>query len=253
MALIEKKKIYFASDFHLGMYPYDESKKREKIIIQWLDSIKNDAEEIYLVGDVFDYWYEYKKVVPKGFVRFLTKIIELTESGIKIHFLIGNHDIWIGNYLSGEIGFILHKEPVMIQSQNKTFYIAHGDGLGNGDFMFKLLKTIFHSKFLQWCFSKIHPDLTIAFAHRWAKHSRYSKGVIATFECEEKERLIGYSKKILETQHYDYFIYGHRHIPMTFQLNNQALYINLGDWITHYTYAVFDGKDVKLEKFSPSF
>jgi UDP-2,3-diacylglucosamine hydrolase len=249
--LDKKTKIYFASDVHLGLYPYERSRDREKIFVSWLDQIKNDATELYLLGDIFDYWYEYKKVVPRGFTRTLGKLAEISDSGIPIHFFTGNHDVWVFDYLADEIGVILHRDPVSVELEGKKFFLAHGDGLGPGDFGFKLLKWAFRNKVLQWLYSHLHPNFTMRFAHWWSRKSRYSKGIAEAFQGEEKELQLLFAKEKLKKEHFDYFVFGHRHVPMDIKLNENSRMINLGEWIFSYTYAVFDGVEMKLNWFNP--
>ncbi|MFO7830293.1 MAG: UDP-2,3-diacylglucosamine diphosphatase [Bacteroidales bacterium] len=245
----QREKIYFASDIHLGLPNYKESLEREKLFVQWLDTIKHDAKEIILLGDIFDFWFEYKRAIPKGFTRFLGKICEITDSGIPVHFFTGNHDMWIFDYLPEETGVVLHKEPIVKEYSGKKFYLAHGDGLGPGDNSYKLLKKIFASRFSQWLFARFHPNIGIWIANTWSTHSRYSRE-ITPYEGENKEWLILYSKKLLQSENYDFMIYGHRHLPMDLKLTENCRYINLGDWITNFTYAVFDGKNLELKKFT---
>jgi len=246
--LNRENKIYFASDVHLGLPNYKESLAREKRFVQWLDTIKHDAKEIILLGDIFDFWFEYKRAIPRGFTRFLGKLCEITDSGIPVHFFTGNHDMWIFDYLPKEMGVILHKEPIVKEYSGKKFFLAHGDGLGPGDQSYKLLKKIFASRFSQWLFARFHPNMGIWIANTWSTHSRYSRE-IRPFEGEDKEWLILYSKKLLKSEDFDYMVYGHRHLPMDLQLNEKTRYINLGDWITNFTYAVFDGNKMELKKF----
>jgi UDP-2,3-diacylglucosamine hydrolase len=243
-------KIYFASDFHLGVPDYERSLEREKRIVRWLEEIRADAAEIFLLGDVFDFWFEYNKVVPRGFVRILGKLAELTDSGIKIHFFTGNHDIWVFDYLPKETGVILHRKPVIREFGNKKFYLAHGDGLGPDDKGFKFLKSIYTSSLPQWLFARIHPNLGLSFAHYWSKKSRISNGSKdEKFHGEEKEWLVLYAKEILQTQHIDYFIFGHRHLPLDLKVGENSRYINLGEWVNYNTYAVFDGKTLELKTY----
>lgn len=245
-----KTKIYFASDFHLGLPDYEKSLSREKSIVRWLDEIKNDALEIYLLGDIFDFWFEYKTVVPRGFTRFLGKLSELTDSGIKIHFFVGNHDLWIFDYLPKETGVIIHRKPLETTLLGKKFYLAHGDGLGPGDKGFKSLKKVFTSKIAQWLFARIHPNASVSFAKNWSRHSRMTENPKTyEFKGEDKEWLILHSKEILKTNFFDFFIYGHRHIPTKLKLENNSTYINLGDWIMNFTYAEYDGNTIELRKF----
>ncbi len=243
------KKIYFASDVHLGLPNYEDSLIREKKFVKWLDLIKKDAEEIYLLGDIFDFWHEYKYVAPSGYVRFLGKLAEITDSGIPVHYFTGNHDIWIYNYLPKETGIILHRKPITKILNNKKFYLAHGDGLGPWDKGFKLMKAGFTNPVLQWFFARLHPNFAITIANTLSRKKRYAqedKELI--FKGEDKEWLILYSKMLLEKEHFDFLIYGHRHIPYETKINNSK-YINLGDWIYNFTYAEFDGTEVKLLKF----
>ncbi|MFP4024410.1 MAG: UDP-2,3-diacylglucosamine diphosphatase [Thiohalospira sp.] len=244
----QKDKIYFASDVHLGLPGYKESRVREKRFVQWLDEIKHDAKEIILLGDIFDFWFEYKRAIPRGFSRFLGKLCELTDSGITVHFFTGNHDMWIFDYLPEETGIILHKKPVVKEYYGKKFYLAHGDGLGPGDNSYKLLKRIFASRFSQWLFARFHPNIGIWIANTWSTHSRYSRET-TPFEGEDKDWLILYSRKLLKKENFDFMIYGHRHLPMDLNLTDNCRYINLGDWIINFTYAVFDGKNMELKKF----
>ncbi len=248
--LEKNKKIYFVSDAHLGLPPREKSREREKLLVQWLDKISKDAHAVFLVGDIFDYWFEYKKVVPKGFVRFLGKIAEFTDKGIPVYFFTGNHDVWVFDYLPKETGIKVFREPLKITINEKKFYIAHGDGLGPGQHSYKILKSIFTSKVMQWLFARIHPNTATGFAHRWSKHSRFSKGNYVDFMGEEKEYLIRHSKEINSKEHYDFFIYGHRHVPVEWELEHNSKVIYLGDWFINFTYAVFDGKDVMLKKYN---
>jgi len=248
---LNPKKIYFASDFHLGVPTPESSLAREKTVCRWLDLIKNDAEEIYLVGDLFDFWYEYTYTVPKGFTRLLGKIAELTDSGIKVKFFTGNHDLWMKDYFEKELNVKVFHEPITREFNNKKFLIGHGDGLGPGDPGYKLLKKIFASKVCQWLFSRLHPNLAFAIARKSSKRSR-----IITADSDEKflgkenEWLYLYSKNYLKNNQIDYFIFGHRHLPLELDIDGKATYINLGEWINYKTFAVFDGNALKLEKFS---
>lgn len=244
-------KIYFASDLHLGASALTNNKERELLFIKWLDIIKEDADQIFLMGDVFDFWFEYKQAVPKGFVRFLGRIAEISDSGIPIHLFTGNHDFWIFDYLSKECGIIIHRNTETLILNDKKFFLGHGDGLGAADRSYKILRKIFNNKFIQTCFSWIHPDIGIALARKWSSHSRLKNGNIEAdnFRGEEGEHLILFSKDILKKEHFDFFIFGHRHIPSDIQIGNNSRYINLGDWISHFTYAVFDGDKLELKKF----
>lgn len=244
------KKIYFASDFHLGVPNFESSLKREKIICKWLDRIKSDAAAIYLVGDIFDFWYEYKYTIPKGTVRLIGKIAELTDSGIPVHFFVGNHDLWMKDYFEQELNVSIHHQPITHTFNNKVFYIGHGDGLGPGDKLYKLLRKIFASKVCQWLFSRLHPNLAFYIAKRSSKRSRVITGdQDEKFLGAENEWLYLYSLDYLKGHKVDYFIFGHRHLPLDLDLKGKARYINLGEWIQYNTYAVFDGDKLELKKF----
>jgi UDP-2,3-diacylglucosamine hydrolase len=245
------KKIYFASDFHLGVPNYEKSLEREKRIVSWLDEIKTDAEEIYLMGDVFDFWFEYKHSVPKGFIRLLGKIAEITDSGIPVHFFTGNHDMWMFDYLPKELNITIHRNPITKNFNNKKFYLGHGDGLGPGDQGYKFIKKVFSNKIAQWMFARIHPNFGIGMANFWSRKSRVSNGPKdEQFHGEENEWLVIYSKKILEKEHFDYFVFGHRHLPLDIKLSENSRYINLGEWVNFNSYAVFDGENLSLMKYA---
>ncbi len=244
------KKIYFLSDAHLGLPNHKESLVREKLLVEWLETVRKDAEEIFLVGDIFDFWFEHKRVVPKGFTRFLGKLSEVCDSGIPVHFFTGNHDLWIFGYLPAETGVILHREKFICERSGKRFLIAHGDALGPKDKSFKLLKKLFLNKICQWFFKRLHPNFTMWIGINWSKGSRYNdKSENLRFLGEDKERLIAYAKRKLSQEYYDYFIFGHRHVPYEFKLGEKTKFINLGDWITNFTYAEFDGKDLNLKYY----
>jgi UDP-2,3-diacylglucosamine hydrolase len=241
-------KIFFASDFHLGAPDYKSSLEREKRIVSWLDSIRDEAAELYLLGDIFDFWFEYRHAVPKGYVRLLGRLADMSDSGIPLHIFTGNHDLWMRGYLEKELNAIVHKKPVIRQFGDKKFYLAHGDGLGPGDRGFKMMKKVFVHPFSQWLYSKLHPDSGIALANYFSRKSRAGTGGgDATFLGEQKEWLILHSREILKQEHIDYFIYGHRHLPLLMSLAPDSFYVNLGDWIRYFSYAVWDGKELKLE------
>ena len=249
--MTKKKKIYFASDFHLGIPNNEESRKRELKITSWLDSIKHDAKEIYLVGDIFDFWFEYKYTIPKGCIRFLGKIGELVDNGVIVHFFTGNHDMWMFNYLKDEFNITIHREPMLKEINGKTFLIGHGDGLGPGDKKYKFVKRFFSNKICQWLFARLHSNFSFSITHYWSKKSR-EKEMLGelSFLGEDKEWLIIYAKEKLKENNIDYFIFGHRHLPIEFKLNSSSVYINLGDWIHHNTYAILEDEEVKLEQFN---
>lgn len=248
--LAQGKKIYFISDFHLGVPNRESSLERERKIVRWLDSIKPDVQILYLMGDVFDYWFEYSHAVPKGYVRLLGKLAELSDAGVEIHYFTGNHDMWVFDYLPEEIGLELHRNPIQKEYNGVKFFLGHGDGLGPGDHGYKFIKKVFSNRFSQWLFARIHPNTGIKLMQYFSKKSRIATGDSdEKFMGEDKEWLVIFSKEILKKQHYDYFIFGHRHLPLDIHLNQSSRYINLGEWINHQTYAVFDGSIVRLEKF----
>ena len=242
--------IYFLSDFHLGAPNAEASLVREKKIVAFLSEIKTTAVQVFIVGDLFDFWYEYKKVVPKGYVRILGKLAELTDAGITVHFFVGNHDMWMKDYFEKELNISVYFEPKEFLFNSKKFLIGHGDGLGPGDEGYKFIKKVFRNKICQWLFGILPTRFGIGIADFFSKKSREKTGTTdRIFLGEEKEWLVIYCKEILQKQHYDYFIFGHRHLPLSIQLNLQSTYINLGDWINYFTYAVFDGEKATLEYY----
>jgi UDP-2,3-diacylglucosamine hydrolase len=245
------KKIYFISDFHLGVPNDTDSRKREDKIVSWLNSIKHDAQILYLMGDVFDYWFEYKEVVPRGYVRLLGKLAELSDAGVEMHYFTGNHDMWVFDYLPKEIGLQIHRAPIQKEYNGKKFFLGHGDGLGPGDFGYKFIKKVFANKLAQWLFARVHPNTGIGLMKFFSRKSRIATGTSDdVYLGDDKEWLMIFSREVLQKEHYDYFIFGHRHMPLDKQLNGQSRYINLGEWINHFTYAVFDGQELLLKKFN---
>ncbi len=248
--LSDGKNVYFASDFHLGAPNPVESQKREKHIVRWLDQIADDAAEIYLVGDLFDFWFEYKQVVPKGFTRFIAKLAELTDRGIPVHVFTGNHDLWMFGYLEEEAGVTLIKAPIERNINGQSFLIGHGDGLGPGDYGYKFIKWVFTRSFFQWLFARLHPNFGVSIALFWSKRSRASNPKEEQhYLGDEREWLVQYCKAYLSERPIHYFVFGHRHLPLEVDLGS-AKYVNLGDWISHYTYAKFDGKSLQLLSYS---
>jgi len=244
------KKIYFLSDFHLGAPDAASSLQREKQVVRFLDEIKNDAAEIFLVGDMFDFWYEYRKVVPKGFTRLLGKLAELSDAGIPMHFFVGNHDMWMKDYFLKELNIPIYFEPKEFERNGKKFLIGHGDGLGPGDKGYKFLKKIFRNSFCQWLFGILPPYFGMGLADYFSRRSRAQTGVSEeTFLGEDKEWLLIYSKEVLKKKNFDFFVFGHRHLAIDHRLSGNSRYINLGDWIHYYTYAVFDGNNLQLKSF----
>ena len=244
--------IYFISDAHLGSLATEYRRTQERRLVRFLDEIKDKAEAIYMLGDMFDFWYEYKEVVPKGFTRFLGKVSELTDMGVEVHYFTGNHDIWAYGYLEKECGVILHHKPATIEIHGKTFYLAHGDGMGDPDKTFRLIRGIFHSRLCQWLFTWLHPDLGMKFGLNWAKHSRMKRenGKEPPYMGEDKEHLVLFAKLYLkEHPDTDYFMFGHRHIELDLMLTKQSRLMILGDWLWQFTYAVFDGEYLYMENY----
>ena len=250
MTVTPEKKIYFLSDFHLGAPDSAAGLIREKKVVRFLEQVRHSAAAIFIVGDIFDFWYEYHSVVPKGYVRLLGKLAELTDAGIPVHVFVGNHDMWMSGYFEKELNIPVYHEPRVFSWNNKQFYIGHGDGLGPGDHGYKFIKKIFRNPVCKWLFGKLHPDWGIALANYFSRKSREKTGTAdAHFLGEEQEWLIVYSKELIQQQPYDFLVFGHRHYPIDFKLSEKSRYINLGDWISNFTYAEFDGEDMKLLRF----
>ena len=247
--LESEKKLYFASDFHLGAPSKDESRKRERRLIKWLEHIKTDASAIFLVGDIFDFWFEYKHTVPKGFIRFQGKLAELADEGIKVVFFSGNHDLWYDEYLIDELGISIYNDPIRVKVKDKTLLVGHGDGLGRGDGTYKLLKRLFTAKIPRWMFQWLHPNIGVAIATFWSRKSRKASGHKDDVFLDQEERLFAYSKEIEQQEHHDYYIFGHRHMSLTMELSDNSTYFNLGDWIKGAPYLVYDGKDAAIHHF----
>jgi len=249
------KNIYFLSDFHLGAPDYESSLLREKQIVKFLDEIKKDATQIFILGDLFDFWFEYKRVVPKGFIRILGKLAELTDSGIEIHFFAGNHDMWMKGYFEKELNIKVYHHPQEFDLNDKKFFIGHGDGIGPGDHRYKFIKKVFRNKISQWFFGILHPGFGIGIANYFSSKSRNATAKTdGQFLGADKEWLIVFSREMLKIKHYDYFIFGHRHLPIDFKLTDlpakSSRYINLGDWIKYNSYAVFNGENVELKFYT---
>ncbi|PQJ20393.1 MULTISPECIES: UDP-2,3-diacylglucosamine diphosphatase [Nonlabens] len=250
MQIPSGKKIYFSSDNHLGAPTQELSKPREQHFLNWLDTIEKDAAALFLLGDLFDFWFEYKRVVPKNHVRVLGKLATMADNGLPIYFFVGNHDLWMFGYFEEELGIPVFHKPKSFDFNGKKFLIGHGDGLGPGDKGYKRMKKVFTNKFFQWCFKWIHPDIGVKLAtYLSVKNKLISGDEDAKFLGEENEWLAQYAKRKLTKEHYDFFIFGHRHMPMTIKVGEKSTYYNLGDWISHYTYGVFDGNDFQLEHF----
>ena len=250
------KKAYFSSDFHLGAPSPEASRVREKTIVRWLDSIQPDAQVIFLVGDIFDFWFEYKHAVPKGFIRLLGKLAELSDEGIELVFFTGNHDMWMADYFTTELGAAIHRSPVRYlfrtsEGAERKVLVGHGDGLGPGDHVYKGLKKVFENSLARWTFRQLHPDVGLRIANEWSKRSRISKQKKGeeTFKGEEQEWLFHYCRDVEAVSPHDFYIFGHRHLPLDLRVSATSRYINLGEWVNQKTYAVFDGKELALKEW----
>ena len=246
----EGKKIYFSSDNHLGAPTMEKSLPREKHFVAWLDTVKKDAAAIFLLGDLFDFWFEYKTVVPKGFTRTLGKLAELTDVGIPIYYFVGNHDLWMHGYFETELNIPVYHKPQQFTLNNRLFLIGHGDGLGPGDKGFKRMKKVFTNPMAKWFFKWLHPDIGVRLAQYLSvKNKLISGDEDIKFLGEDKEWLVHYCKRKLEQEHHDFFVFGHRHLPLEIDLNEKSKYVNLGDWVSYYTYGAFDGETFSLDKY----
>ena len=253
VALPPGQHIYFASDFHLGTRPPAQSREREARIVRWLTGIEADAAALFLVGDVFDFWFEYRHAIPKGFSRLQGKLAELADGGLPITLFTGNHDMWIGQYFTDELGIPVYRQPRPYQLGSKQFLVGHGDGLGPGDHTYKRLKRVFESGLARRAFRWLHPDIGIGLAQAWSRRSRISnveKGE-EVFRGEAYEWLWHYCREVEARRHHDYYIFGHRHLPLNLAVSPTSRYVNLGEWVSARTYGVFDGETVRLEVFEP--
>jgi UDP-2,3-diacylglucosamine hydrolase len=243
------RRIYFLSDFHLGIPDHARSLERERRITTFLELAARDAAEMHVLGDMFDMWFEWGKTVPRGYVRLLGKLADLNDRGIPLHLYVGNHDMWIFDYVPLETGMVLHREEVAREWGGKKFLIGHGDGLGPGDHGYKFIKRVFRNPVCQWLFARLHPNLAMSIAEFWSGRSR-----LKSYENDRKwlgednEWLVQHCRAMLRAEHRDFFIYGHRHLPIDIPVGEESRYVNLGDWITHFTYAVFDGNELRLMK-----
>ena len=243
------KKIYFASDFHLGVPDKKTSREREMKIVKWLEHVSTDAQAIFLVGDLFDFWFEYKSTIPKGFLRFQGKLAALRDRGIAIHFFTGNHDLWMFGYFEEELGIIIHKNPIVLEINEARLFVGHGDGLGPGESTFKFIKRVFKHPFAIWLFQWVHPTIGVALAKFWSKRSRIGTESKDDHFLNEDEILYQFCKEAETHHHHDFYIFGHRHLPLEMDVSARAKYFNLGDWINHCTYLTFDGKHASLDTF----
>ncbi len=246
-------KIYFASDFHLGVPNREKSLIREKRVVRWLDMVSKDADEIYLLGDVWDFWFEYSKAVPKGYVRLLGKLAELSDSGIKLHFFTGNHDLWTFGYLEEEIGLTVHREPELRTINGKTYFIGHGDGLGPGDKGYKFLKKVFTHPICQWLFARVHPNLSFSIAEYFSRKSRLANGDVDMEYLGDEEWLYQFAKESNLKNVSQYYIFGHRHLPLEVSVDDSSVYYNLGEWIHFNSYGVIEGERFELKFFESDY
>ena len=250
MTAVKPTKLYFASDQHFGAPTLEKSFPREQKFVAWLDEIKHDATALFLLGDLFDFWFEYKTVVPKGFVRVLGKLAELSDRGIPIYFFVGNHDLWMTDYFEKELNIPVFHDNQTYTFDGKKFLIGHGDGKGPGDKGYKRMKKVFVHPFSKWLFRWLHPDLGVKLAQYLSVKNKLISGAEdVKFLGEENEWLVQYTKRKLTQKHYDYFVFGHRHLPLQLAVGENSTYVNLGDWIGYFTYGVFDGKKFELKKF----
>ena len=247
--LSKGEKLYFASDFHLGAPNPISSLERERLIISWLEDVSKDAKAIFLVGDIFDFWFEYKYTIPKGFIRFQGKLAELRDKGIPIYFFTGNHDMWMFDYFPKELGIPVFRKPFSFQVNSSNIYIGHGDGLGPGDRFYKFLKGVFSNRFFQWVFHWAHPNIGMGIAQRWSRNSRITNDAKEDHFKGEEEWLLQYCREIEKEAHHDFYIFGHRHLPLELKVGTSATYFNLGEWVHHNTYLEIDENQATLKSY----
>ncbi|WBA40410.1 UDP-2,3-diacylglucosamine diphosphatase [Hymenobacter canadensis] len=243
------RRIYFASDFHLGAPDAASSLERERRIVRWLDEVAKDAAAIYLLGDIFDFWFEYRHAIPRGFIRLQGKLAELTDAGLPIIFFTGNHDMWMFDYFTKELGIPILRHAVSQQIGGREFHIGHGDGLGPKDYTYKMLKRVFASPMSQWLFARLHPNLGIGIANRWSRRSRIQNAAADAQYFGEDEWLLVYCRELEKRFHHDYYVFGHRHLPLDVQVAPGSRYLNLGEWVNYCSYGVYDGTDLALQHF----
>ncbi len=245
----EKGKIYFVSDVHLGAPALNNNREREALFAQWLDEIKEDVAELYLLGDIFDFWFEYKKVAPRGFTRILGRIADIADKGIPVYFFPGNHDLWVFDYLQEELGVTVFRKEIIREIRGKKFFLAHGDGLDSNDKGYLFLKRMFTSKPLQWLFSRLHPNFALYLAHKWSAASRLSKNDYRDDFMVNQDGMYKFAADFLQTNSIDYFVMGHRHRMVNERMNENTRFVLLGDWIRSFSYGIFDGDNFELKKY----
>ena len=249
LVIQKNKKVYFSSDQHFGAPSYESSKKREEIFLNWLNFIEKDAGALFLLGDLFDFWFEYSKVVPKGFVRILGKLANISDKGIPIYFFVGNHDLWMNDYFTKELNIKVFISPQEFTINKKSFLIGHGDGIGPGDYGYKRMKKIFTNPIMKIFFRWIHPDLGVKLAQYLSINNKLISGNDdRKYNGPENEIIFQYVIKKNKEKFRDFYVFGHRHLPLEIPLN-ESRYINLGDWITHFTYAEFSDKNFSIKKW----
>lgn len=248
----QRNTTYFISDLHLGA-SYLDTRQSEQKVIDWLNSIKSSAKRLFFLGDILDYWYEYRHVVPRGYIRFFGKLAELSDSGIEIHWFTGNHDIWIFDYLPAELGITLHRTNEVLDIDGHSFFLSHGDEVGERKWSFRFIQWLFRNKVAQWCYSWIHPDLTMILAHKWSSSSRKKNNQKGEehFRGEKHEPLVRFAKEYIKNNNVEYLIFGHRHILLDLMLTRNNRMVILGDWIKHFSYASFDGENLCIDLFEP--
>ena len=248
----QRNTTYFISDLHLGA-SYLDTRQSEQKVIDWLNSIKSSAKRLFFLGDILDYWYEYRHVVPRGYIRFFGKLAELSDSGIEIHWFTGNHDIWIFDYLPAELGITLHRTNEVLDIDGHSFFLSHGDEVGERKWSFRFIQWLFRNKVAQWCYSWIHPDLTMILAHKWSSSSRKKNNQKGEehFRGEKHEPLVRFAKEYIKNNNVEYLIFGHRHILLDLMLTRNNRMVILGDWIKHFSYASFDGENLWIDMFEP--
>ncbi len=243
------QKVFFASDAHLGEPDYATSRERERKLISWIDKHQHEAAAFFFLGDLFDFWFEYNHVVPKGYTRLLGKLAQLTDSGIPVYFFTGNHDMWLFDYLPQELNIPVFRKPQSLKINEHLFHLGHGDGLGPGERSYKFLKSIFANKFCQWLFKWLHPNIGFAIANFWSRNSRARNGFTQPFVSKEEEWIYLYCQEIQAQNHHDFYIFGHRHLPLEFEIDNSSTYFNIGEWIEECTYGVYDGSEFRLASY----
>lgn len=249
LSTLGQQRVYLASDFHLGTPSGAASLERERKVVRWLDAVSHDAAAIFLVGDLFDFWFEYRHVIPKGFIRFQGKLAELRDRGIPIYFFTGNHDMWLFDYFTTELGIPIYRDPQAYEIGGRTFLIGHGDGLGPGDYTYKLLRRVFRNPLAQWAFRWLHPNIGFGIATGWSKKSRIANDRKGDPFKGDNEWLLQYCREMEQTTHYDYYIFGHRHLPLDLKVNEGSRYINLGEWVNFCTYVEISEENVELCTF----